>query len=108
MSKASEGELKNRIWTQMPNIILAITKLAQNQDSEKESNLEKDLKREANELNIILDEAKKDLISKLHENCYWHQEGSCDGPDWRIYHNQPEDCPLRYLEKWFGETDEHK
>lgn len=53
----------------------------------------------------ILDKAKKDLTASACNHCYWSNEGSCEGkPDGHIYVNQPDDCPLRLLEKWFGEA----
>ena len=54
----------------------------------------------------ILDEAMQDLIASVHDSCWFHNEAGCDAPDWKVYHNQPEDCPLRKIEKWFGGVDE--
>jgi hypothetical protein len=51
----------------------------------------------------ILDQAKADLISRICELCYWGNEGQCSGKNGAIYIKQPKDCPLRKIEKWFGE-----
>jgi hypothetical protein len=53
----------------------------------------------------VLDEAKKDLYSTIHDDCYWYNEGGCSDQHWTIYHKQPDDCPLRKLEKWFGDAN---
>ncbi len=53
----------------------------------------------------LVDKAKKDLYSTIHDSCYFYNEAGCAYPNWKIYHKQPEDCPLRRLEKWFGEQE---
>ena len=87
-----KGELKKRV-------IRLIIELAQCEDS-----ISQVLDSYIRGAESILDEAMQDLIASVHDSCWFHNEAGCDAPDWKVYHNQSEDCPLRKIEKWFGEV----